>query len=233
LRTHIGALPVERRRVVIAPEDIEQVVIADHVRIEGDFDNLGMAGAIRADVFVRRILGGSAHVADLGRLHSSQAAKRSFHAPKTTGAETGLAELRLHTLIVPPQLAGTRKDGLGWVLPKLRVTNQTRGRILADRADIADDSAKRRTGLLKHKGLAPGEGLWIVPCEGVHTFAMKFPIDVVFLNRKRRILKIRPNMVRRRIALSLLAHSVLELPAGTLEETGTERGDQLELEKYD
>jgi len=118
-------------------------------------------------------------------------------------------------------------------LPKLRVTNQTRGRMLAERADIADTSAKRRTGLLKHTGLAPGEGLWIVPCEGVHTFAMKFPIDVVFLNRKRKILKIRPNMVRRRIALSLMAHSVLELPVGTLEQTGTVRGDQLELEEYE
>ena len=104
---------------------------------------------------------------------------------------------------------------------------------MADRAEVADTSAKRRTGLLKHTGLAPGEGLWIVPCEGVHTFAMKFTIDVLFLNRKHKILKIRPNMVRRRIALSLLAHSVLELPAGTLAETGTERGDQLELEKYD
>jgi hypothetical protein len=105
--------------------------------------------------------------------------------------------------------------------------------MLAERADIADTSAKRRTGLLKHTGLAPGEGLWIVPCEGVHTFAMKFTIDVVFLNRKRKILKIRPDMVRRRIALCLRAHSVLELPAGTLEQTGTERGDQLEFEEYE
>ena len=105
--------------------------------------------------------------------------------------------------------------------------------MLAERADIADTSAKRRTGLLKHTGLAPGEGLWIAPCEGVHTFAMKFTIDVVFLNRKRKILKIRPNMVRRRIALCLRAHSVLELPAGTLEQTGTVRGDQLELEEYE
>jgi uncharacterized membrane protein (UPF0127 family) len=105
--------------------------------------------------------------------------------------------------------------------------------MLAVRAEIADTSAKRRTGLLKHTGLAPGEGLWIVPCEGVHTFAMKFTIDVVFLNRKYKILKIRPNMVKRRIALSLLAHSVLELPAGTLEETGTQRGDQLEFERFD
>jgi len=117
-------------------------------------------------------------------------------------------------------------------LTKLRATNTTRGTMLADRADIADTSAKRRKGLLKHSGLAPGEGLWIVPCEGVHTFFMKFPIDVVFLNRKRKVLKVRANMGRRRIAMSLRAHSVLELPAGRAAETGTQRGDQLELEKY-
>lgn len=71
-----------------------------------------------------------------------------------------------------------------------------------------------------------------MPCEGVHTFFMKFPIDVVFLNRKRKVLKIRPHMGRRRISLSIRAHSVLELPAGTLADTGTQAGDQLELEKY-
>jgi uncharacterized membrane protein (UPF0127 family) len=118
-------------------------------------------------------------------------------------------------------------------LAKLRVTNPSRNCILADRADIADNSAKRRTGLLKHTSLEPGEGLWIAPCEGVHTFAMKFPIDVLFLNRKKKILKIRPKMVRGRISFHLLAHSVLELPSGTVEKTGTKVGDQLEFEKYE
>jgi uncharacterized membrane protein (UPF0127 family) len=116
---------------------------------------------------------------------------------------------------------------------RLRVTNQTRGGTLADRAEIADTSSKRRTGLLKHTGLKAGEGLWIVPTEGVHTFGMKFAIDVVFLNKQRKILKIRPNMGKRRMSLSLRAHSVLELPAGTLEATGTQAGDQLEFEKYE
>jgi uncharacterized protein len=118
-------------------------------------------------------------------------------------------------------------------LAKLRVANQTKGQVLADRADIADTSAKRRTGLLKHSGLEAGEGLWIAPCEGVHTFGMKFPIDVLFLNKKKKILKARPDMVKSRIAFSLRAHSVLELPAGTLARTGTAAGDQLEFEKYD
>jgi hypothetical protein len=127
--------------------------------------------------------------------------------------------------------AGVRKDLK--TLAKLRVANQTKGQVLADRADIADTSAKRRTGLLKHAGLEPGEGLWIAPCEGVHTFGMKFPIDVLFLSKKKQVLKARPDMVKGRIAFSLRAYSVLELPAGTLAQTGTVAGDQLEFEKYD
>jgi uncharacterized membrane protein (UPF0127 family) len=117
-------------------------------------------------------------------------------------------------------------------LLKLRITN-SKGRLLADCADIADTSAKRRTGLLKHLRLDPGQGLWIAPSEGVHTFGMKFPIDVLFLSRQKKVLKVRPNMVRSRISLSLRAHSVLELPAGTADATGTVAGDQLEFEKYD
>ena len=109
----------------------------------------------------------------------------------------------------------------------------TKQSTLAEHAAIADTSAKRRTGLLKHTSLEPGDGLWIVPCEGVHTFGMKFPIDVLFLTRKRKVLKVRPRMVKRRLALSLFAHSVLELPAGTAESTRTAAGDQLEFEKYD
>ena len=120
-----------------------------------------------------------------------------------------------------------------WDLQKLRVNNVTRGKILADRAAIANTSSTRRTGLLNHTKLEPGDGLWIVPSEGVHTFGMKFAIDVLFLDKKRRVKKMRPNMVRGKIAMSLLSHSTLELPAGTIEETGTQKGDQLEMEKYD
>jgi hypothetical protein len=133
--------------------------------------------------------------------------------------------------LTSPAAAGVCEDRTA--LAKLRVTNQTKGRVLADRADMATTSVKRRTGLLKHTGLEPGEGLWIAPCESIHTFAMKFPIDVIFLNKKKQILKTRQNMVKSRIAFSLRAYSVLELPAGTLAETGTVAGDQLEFEKYD
>ena len=113
----------------------------------------------------------------------------------------------------------------------MRVRNLTRNTILAESADVADTSSKRRTGLLKHERFDRGQGLWIVPCEGVHTFGMKFPIDVVYLSKKRQILKLRENMPARRMSLCLRAHSVLELPAGTVAATGTVRGDQLEFEK--
>ena len=105
--------------------------------------------------------------------------------------------------------------------------------MLADRADIADTSATRQRGLLKHTGLAEDEGLWIVPCEGVHSFFMKFAIDVVFINKKRQVTKVRRNMVKNRIALSLRAHSTLELPVGMIDKSQTAPGDQLELEKYE
>src|ERR1035438_9416196 len=118
-------------------------------------------------------------------------------------------------------------------LAKLRIRNQSRDTLVADRADIADTSAKRRTGLLKHTGLEPGEGLWIAPCEAVHTIGMKFPIDVLFLDKKKKVLKIRPAMPRWRMAVSLFAHSVLELPSGRAAETQTAAGDQLEFEKYE
>jgi uncharacterized protein len=118
-------------------------------------------------------------------------------------------------------------------LAKLRIRNQSRDTLVADRAEIADTSAKRRTGLLKHTGLEPGEGLWIAPCEAVHTIGMKFPIDVLFLDKKKKVLKIKKAMPRWRMAVSLFAHSVLELPSGRAEETQTAAGDQLEFEKYE
>jgi len=103
--------------------------------------------------------------------------------------------------------------------------------VLADAAEVADTSAKRRTGLLKCTGLTAGQGLWIVPCESVNTFFMKFPIDLVYLDKCRKVKKIRNAVPAWRLSACLTAHSVLELPAGTLERTQTEPGDQLSIEK--
>ena len=111
------------------------------------------------------------------------------------------------------------------------VRNLTKGTIIASEASAADTSQKRRTGLLQHASLPEGQGLWIVPTEAVHTFGMKFSIDLLFLDRRKKVLKMRQNMGRRGIAICLRAHSVLELPAGTIQATGTSAGDQLEFLK--
>jgi uncharacterized protein len=110
---------------------------------------------------------------------------------------------------------------------KVSILNQARNTTLATAAEVANTSAKRRTGLLKKDKLEPGEGLWISPCESVHTFFMKFAIDLVYLDRKKRVRKVRHAVPPWRLSVCLTAHSVLELPAGTAAETGTQRGDQL------
>jgi len=112
----------------------------------------------------------------------------------------------------------------------VRVVNQTRNTVLATAADVADTSAKRRTGLLKHERLEPGDGLWITPCESVHTFFMKFAIDLIYLDKKKKVKKVRHAVPPWRLSACLTAHSILELPAGTARQTGTQPGDQLTLD---
>ncbi|MFN8686501.1 MAG: DUF192 domain-containing protein [Acidobacteriota bacterium] len=114
---------------------------------------------------------------------------------------------------------------------RLRVTNRRNGALLTTHGGIANTSELRRRGLLQHESLEEGDGLWIAPCEAVHCFGMKFAIDVVYLNKQKKILKLRPNLGRNRISFCLRAHSVLELPAGTIARTGTLVGDELEFEK--
>ena len=109
--------------------------------------------------------------------------------------------------------------------------NHTRDTVLAHAVEVADTSAKRRTGLLKHEKLEPGEGLWIVPCESVHTFFMKFPIDLLYLDRRHKVRKARSAVRPWRLSACLLAHSVLELPAGTIAQSGTQAGDELVIDK--
>ncbi len=112
---------------------------------------------------------------------------------------------------------------------RLRVVNLTRGTALATNLEVAGSGKRRRKGLLGRDGLAPGEGLWIVPCESVHTFFMRFPIDLVYLDDEHRVRKVRNAVGAWRLSACLFAHSVIELSAGTVRETETKRGDQLEI----
>ena len=112
---------------------------------------------------------------------------------------------------------------------RLKVLNLTRQTVLADCLEVADHGASRRKGLLGRSGLPAGEGLWIVPCEAVHTFGMKFPIDLVYLNRNKRVKKVRSGVAPWRLSACLAAHSVLELASGTIHRTQTRPGDTLEI----
>jgi uncharacterized membrane protein (UPF0127 family) len=112
---------------------------------------------------------------------------------------------------------------------RLRVANLTRNTMLATCLEVADSGPKRGKGLLGRKGLSPGGGLWIVPCESVHTFGMQFSIDLVYLDRKRQIRKLRSEVPPWRISACLSAHSVLELVSGTIRSTQTQLGDTLEF----
>jgi hypothetical protein len=112
---------------------------------------------------------------------------------------------------------------------RLKVLNLTRHTVLANSMEVADSGPKRNKGLLGRDRLARGEGLWIIPCEAVHTFGMRFPIDLVYLDRKRKIRKLRCDVPPWRLSACLIARSVIELPAGTIRGTQTEVGDALEF----
>ncbi|HUY95684.1 MAG TPA: DUF192 domain-containing protein [Terracidiphilus sp.] len=111
----------------------------------------------------------------------------------------------------------------------IRVVNLTRQTEIGARIAVADRGPRRRKGLLGRTGLEEGEGLWIVPCEAVHTFGMRFAIDLVYLDRGRRVLKVRHGVVPSRISGCFRAHSILELRPGTIAATSTEPGDQMQF----
>jgi uncharacterized membrane protein (UPF0127 family) len=104
--------------------------------------------------------------------------------------------------------------------------------ILASRLRVADTPWKRLIGLIgtPPERFRPGEGLWIVPSHGIHTFMMRFPIDVVYLTADHRVHHIEENVRPWRITPILTeAATVLELPSHTIFQTGTSIGDHIEL----
>jgi uncharacterized membrane protein (UPF0127 family) len=111
--------------------------------------------------------------------------------------------------------------------PTYTADNLTRGITLATRVRVAGNSAARRRGLLETESLEIGDGLWIAPCEAIHTLGMRWPIDVAFLDRHYRVRKIVRKLLPWRIAICFTAYSVLELPCGALHPTGTEIGDSV------
>ena len=101
------------------------------------------------------------------------------------------------------------------------------GQIIASSVEIADSRATRRRGLLGRDGLPAGTALIITLCKGVHTFAMRFTIDVVFVDGSGTIRKIVRNMGPRRMAFSPMASMAIECESGALPIDTLSVGDRL------
>ena len=109
--------------------------------------------------------------------------------------------------------------------------NVATGTIVADRVAVASNRRDRAVGLLTRSHLEPGEGLWITPCRGVHTWFMRFPIDVLALDQDGFVVDAVSTLKPWRMRLPKRGeHSVLELPAGTLAGAGTKVGHRIKIE---
>lgn len=112
----------------------------------------------------------------------------------------------------------------------LRIYNRARERYLASEGRTARSFWARLRGLLGCPPLRSGQGLWIAPCNWIHTLGMGFSIDVLYLDREGQVLRVTSGMHPNRIGpLVWRANSVVELPAGTIEGTGTRVGDWVEI----
>lgn len=113
----------------------------------------------------------------------------------------------------------------------LRFVDVTRDIALADKGRAATNVWLRLKGLLGTESLADGEGLLIRPCQSIHTFFMAYPIDVLFVDRYSRIVHLCRAMAPYRVSRYVWrAKFVIELPAGTIDRTGTQVGDLLTIE---
>ena len=112
----------------------------------------------------------------------------------------------------------------------LTAINLTRGVRLTECGRIADTFYTRLVGLLRDKQLEYGDGLWIKPCNSIHSIGMKFDFDAVFLDKNLRVVHLVHEMKPTRISkIVFAAKSVLEVPAGHIHQTATELGDQFEM----
>jgi uncharacterized membrane protein (UPF0127 family) len=108
--------------------------------------------------------------------------------------------------------------------------NVRTGQVIASQPTAAVDSATRRTGLLKHDKMPDGFALIIAPCNAVHTFGMRFAIDLLFVAKDGTVLKVCHAVPRRRIAASWGAFATIELASGALQQVPMQVGDVVRLQ---
>lgn len=113
-------------------------------------------------------------------------------------------------------------------LDVLSFRNETKDKLLASRVTCARGFVDRLSGLLVAPKLAPGEGLWLMPCRMIHTWGMRYSLDILFLDADLRVVGSCEQLTPFRLSpLHLRARSVLELVAGTISSVEVQIGDQL------
>lgn len=112
---------------------------------------------------------------------------------------------------------------------ELCLRNERNGYVVAVRLIPAFDSETRRTGLLKHESLPAGHAMVIAPTNAVHTCFMRFPIDIAFVSKEGRVIKVCHSVRPWRLAAALRAYAVVELAAGSLARCDTISGDTLSV----
>ncbi|WP_373531399.1 DUF192 domain-containing protein [Vampirovibrio sp.] len=111
------------------------------------------------------------------------------------------------------------------------VINKTRNTVVASQVRKADTYFKRLVGLMGKPVIPQGFGLWIVPCQDIHSFFMRVEFDAIFLNQEGQVLHLVQRMKPWRISKFVRGGKVvLELSAGTIEQSGTQPGDELALQ---
>jgi uncharacterized membrane protein (UPF0127 family) len=108
-----------------------------------------------------------------------------------------------------------------------RLENTRNGQTVAGEIWTAFDRKTRNKGLLGRDSMPEGSALIIAPCSSIHTFFMRFPIDIAFVSRDGLIVSVRSALPAWRLALSLRAYAVVEMPAGSLARADTRAGDVL------
>jgi len=112
----------------------------------------------------------------------------------------------------------------------MKIINRTNNAVLAENAIVADTFFTRAKGLLDRKDFNQGEALVIRPCNSIHTFFMRFPIDVLFVNKESKIIRVIPSLKPYRLSrVCFNSAFAVELPAGTLELTSTQEGETLTI----
>lgn len=101
--------------------------------------------------------------------------------------------------------------------------------VLVSELRIAQTFWQRLMGLLGTSRLAPEQGLLICPCSSVHTVGMRYPIDVLFLDKNLKVLKVISSLPAMRAVVCLKSCMALEISGGMAAKTNTTAGDQLEI----